>query len=440
MAGALGAAFQTLRESFAPMRIRNLRIYLGGQAVSLLGTWMQVTAQSWVVWELSESETALGIVAMLGMLPFLLLAPWAGAWADRLDRRKLLIGLQAASMALAVALALLVQIEVVQLWHVYVLAALLGIVGAIDMPAQQAFIGDVVGMGALRKAIVMNVIILQISRMLGPALAGLVIQQLGVSPAFWINAVSFVAVIVSLVAVRSEQIRRPAGGAVLREFRDSLVFAWRKPRIIDLLTVTILVTFFAMSTMQIMPAFASKVLNGGADALGLLMGSSGAGALFSALLVVPLAQKQRMVGKMLGGSMLWAAAWLLVFSFSDWMWLSMLAIAMVSIGVPVVMTTANGLLQLMAPPDMRARLISLMLMVGFGSQPLAALLMGRTAELLGPQRAVLISGLLLLAGTVAYFSVRPALRGWELGAGEAPPAPPVPLAETGATKPLALAD
>src|SRR5262245_25778126 len=165
----------TLRESFSPLKIRNFRIYLGGQAISLVGTFLQMTAQSWVIWELSHSATALGVAAMLGSLPTLVLGPWAGVWADRLDRRRLLIASQAGAMLLAFSLALLTQTGLVQLWHVYLLSALLGIITAFDVPAQQTFLGDLSGMGEIRKAINLNITMLQISRILGPALAGIII-------------------------------------------------------------------------------------------------------------------------------------------------------------------------------------------------------------------------------------------------------------------------
>src|SRR5262249_35057421 len=152
-------------ESFTPLRLPNLRIYLIGQAISLLGTWMQVTAQGWLVWELSHSEVALGIVSMLGSLPLLLFGLWAGVWADRLDRRKVLIGTQAVAMILAFILAALVWTNTVQLWHVYVLSFLLGCVTALDFPAQQAFLGDLASMTNVRKAIILNAMIFQIGRM-----------------------------------------------------------------------------------------------------------------------------------------------------------------------------------------------------------------------------------------------------------------------------------
>src|SRR2546427_967893 len=185
--------------SFLPLRNRNLRVYLGGQAISLIGTWMQVTAQAWVVWSLSHSTAALGVVAMLGTLPILLLGPWTGVWADTLDRRRLLIVSQTSAMVLAITLALLVQTGVIQVWHVYVLATLLGIVTALDMPTQQAFIGDLSGMEQLRQAVVINNMLFQVSRMIGPALAGVVVARLGAAGAILPDRARFLPVLAPLV-------------------------------------------------------------------------------------------------------------------------------------------------------------------------------------------------------------------------------------------------
>src|SRR5437667_3158404 len=166
-------------ESLSPLRIRSVRIYLSGQVISLIGIWMQQTAQSWVVWQLSHSGTALGIAAMLAFLPTFFLGPWMGVVADRWDRRKVLIATQFSAMILAFVFAILVQTGVIALWHVFVLATLLGIVSALDFPSTQAFIGDIAGMSRVREAIILNTSIFQVSRMIAPALAGGGIGALG---------------------------------------------------------------------------------------------------------------------------------------------------------------------------------------------------------------------------------------------------------------------
>lgn len=409
----MGRILRMLLETFTPLRIKNLRIYLTGQSVSLLGTWMQATAQSWVVWQLTHSTAALGTVAMFSSLPLLLLSPWAGVWAERLDRRKVLVATQSVAMGLAFTLAILVQTDTVQLWHVYLLAVLLGCVNALDLPAQQAFIGDLSGMDQVRKAVVVNAMINQVSRMLGPALAGWVIGAIGLAPAFYINGLTFIAVIASLMAVSSSQKRKEAHGRPLHEFAEGIRHIRAERRIQDLMLFTAVATLFGMANMQIMPAFATDVLHGGPEVLGLLMGASGAGALTSALLVVPLVQRIRLTGWMLTGVLAWIGSWFIIFSLSTWFSLSLAGMYFTGMGLPIIMTTCNGLLQSLAPPNMRARLISTWIMIGFGMQPLASLLVGYGAHLFGAPGAVRINGIIMLTGAALLIVTRPELRGWE---------------------------
>lgn len=414
----MASILTTLRNSFSPLRLPNFRIYLSGQAVSLVGTWLQSTAQSWVVWTLTGSEAALGTVTLFNTLPILLLGPWAGVWADRLDRRKLLIGTQIAAMILAVILALLTQFQVVQLWHVYALALGLGIVTALDLPAQQAFLGDLSGMDQVRRAVNLNGMILQISRVAGPALAGIIVNRLGIAPAFWLNALSFLAVVFSLIAVRSSQVRSTSSKVnPLAQLGDALRFVRREPRMQDLYVIATLVTFGFWGLLNnVIPSIASKILNGNAETLGAILGASGAGALVSIVIIVPLAQAARYGGRVLTASALWLGVWLILFSFSREVPLSMLCMFMASMGAPIIFTMALGLIQLMAPADMRARLLSLFTMISFGMQPIAALIVGYIAEHIGVLQAVQFNGSVVILGALLLFIMRPDYRDWEVDA------------------------
>jgi predicted MFS family arabinose efflux permease len=391
---------RTLRDSFTPLRHPNLRIYLFGQAISLLGTWMQVTAQGWLVWELTKSEAALGIVSTLGTLPLLLFGLFAGVWVDRLDRRKILIGSQTVAMLLAFVLALLVFTGTVQLWHVYVLSFLLGCVTAIDFPAQQAFIGDLSGMSEVRKAVVVNAMILQVGRMLGPALAGFVVNSIGIAVAFLLNGLSFLAVIGSLIIVRAKQVRSSRGGSQLRAVIDGLRFIRSQPRVQDIILFSVLVVFFGITLLSFFPALAADVLHGDAQTLGLLLASSGAGALIGATIIAPLAQAARRTGLMMGAGVIWAGFWWLLVSQSRSVPLSMLLIFFGAWGVPAVLTTANGLLQVMAPPLMRGRLLAAYIIVSFGIQPISAFVIGLVANSIGIANAMLLSGIALIVGAL----------------------------------------
>ena len=405
--------WQIFIAGFSPLKIRNFRVYLSGQVVSLVGTWLQVTAQGWVVWELSHSEAAFGIVNMLATLPLRLLGPWAGVLADRTDRRRLLIFTQTGAMLLAFVLALLTGLQVIQLWHVYGLALCLGVMTALDLPAQQAFLGDLSGMAEVRKAVNLNAMALQVSRIIGPAMAGFIVAQLGTSLAFGLNGISFLAVIVSLLLVRSQQVRNASKRSALGQLADGLRYVRRQPRLQDLILLVVLVTFFALSSMNILPAFAGEVLGGEADTLGFLLAASGAGALVGTMFVVPTFQSVRRLGLALGGAVMWIGGWFLVFSFTRQLPLSMLALFCGSVGAPSVIATSLGLAQVMAPPEMRARLISLLTMVSFGMQPLSALLIGYSAENLGTALAIRLNGLLLVVSVGVVLLWRTDLRQWE---------------------------
>ena len=405
--------FKIIRQNFSPLAELNFRTYIIGQAISLIGTWLQVTAQGWVVWEISKSEAALGVVGMLATLPLLLLSPWAGVWADRLNRRGLLIATQVAAMILAFILAALTQFQLVQLWHVFVLSFLLGVISAIDFPAQQAFLGDLAGMSEVRKAVNLNATILQVSRMIGPAIAGWVIGALGTATAFWLNGVSFIAVIISLFLVRSSQkMSTQMRGSVASEFFDGLKFVRDQPRLQDLFLFVCAVTLFGLPVLGVMPAFASSVLQGDAQTFGFILASSGAGALVSTLIFAPLAQSRQRIGRVMGVVLVWMGTWFVLLSFARWMPLAMISMFAFSIGAPMIIATSLGLMQMLTPLEMRARLVSLFTMISFGLQPFAALFIGYSAESLGVVTAILINGSLLILSSIAIMSLRRPLWSW----------------------------
>lgn len=404
---------RTYTGSFAPLKNRNLRIYLGGQAFSLLGTWMQVAAQSWVVWELTQSEKALGIVVMLNSLPLLLLAPWAGAIADRLNRRLILLVTQSIAMLLAFTLAVLIQTGFIQIWHIYLSALILGIITALDFPAQQAFIGDLSGMGQVRQAITLNVMALQVARMVGPAMAGILLKLVGNAASFWINGLSFFIVLISLMLVRSQQAEHTHKES-RGQFREAVEFIRSQPRMVDLMVFASLVTFFGLSIFNILPSVADHVLHGDSQTYGLLFGSSGAGALISTLVLLPLSQAAKRVGLIITAAAAWMGTFFLLLSQSTWIPVSMVAIFFVSLGAPLVLTTGLGVMQLMSPMDMRARIISLFTMLTFGLQPISSIVIGYSAEILGTQTAILINALCLITGAALMFLFRNGLRAWEL--------------------------
>jgi len=418
------SVLNTLTANFSVLRNRNFRIYLGGQTISLIGTWLQQTALGWVVWEITGREFDLAIATVLSSLPLLLLSPWAGAWADRFDRRKLLIFTQAGMMVLAFVLSALVLTDSIQIWHVYLLSLLLGIFSAIDLPAVQAFMNDLTGRDEVRRAINLFITIMQVSRTLGPALAGLVVSAFGAGIAFFLNGVSFAAVIVSLLIVRAvHEQRRVTGGSALGGFREAWTFVMSQPRQRDMLMFAAMATFFGIAiVMSMLPAVAGNVLNGTAATAGLLMSSSGAGALVGVLIFAPLMQAQRRIGVMLSVAMMAAGVGFLVLGQSSILPLSMLGLFVAGLAMPSVISTTMGMMQFNAPPEMRARVMSLFNMVSFGLQPVAALWIGFVASQIGVQAAITFNavGMIIAAGLML---ARAPLRNWVIVQGAPVPAP-----------------
>ena len=382
-------------------------------ASSLIGTWLQSAAQQWVVLQMTNSEAALGVTVALSTLPILLFGLWAGPWVERIDRRKLLIGTQTAAMILAVVFAILLVTNVIQLWHIYVLSFALGIVSALDFPAQQAFLGDLAGMSEVRKAVNLNAMIVNISRMLGPAFAGTIIARLGVAPAFWLNALSFLAVIATLVLVRSQQVKHaPSGKSALHEFIEGLKYLYAQPRLKDLAVFALLVTFLGFSILTIASAFVVKILHGDAETYGLLLSASGAGALTGVLFIVPIAQAAKHTGRILIGTITWMGLWMLVTASTNVTAVATLSFFMTSIGAPTVITIVLGLVQVLAPQAMRARMLTVFIMISFGMQPIASFLIGLSAQTFSIPTAIAINGGLFLACATAMFLLRPELRHW----------------------------
>jgi len=414
----LAATWQTLRDNFSPLRYPNFRLYFGGQAVSLIGTFLQVTAQAWVVWQLTHSEAALGLVGMLNALPLLLFSLYAGVWVDRLDRRKLLIVTQAASMLLAFVLAVLTQTGLVQIGHIYVLSFLLGAVAALDLPAQQAFLGDLTGMAEVRKAVNLNVTLVQVSRIIGPTLAGTLVARIGAAPAFWLNGLSFLAVIGSLIIVRAvqQQAKPRANTGQLKQIAEGVGYLRSDPRMVDVFLLAILQTFFVFSIIiNFLPAVASTLLNGNAETLGLIMASSGLGALLAVVVIVPLAQARKRSGAIMLAAQFVLAFCLTLFAHSHDVGLSMTALFMISVGATMVLTMTMGLVQLMSPQAMRGRVMSLFIVTTIGTQPLAALWIGQAGQLMGVETAIQVNAILLAAGAVLMLILRPAILRHEYG-------------------------
>ncbi len=416
----------TLPEITSPVRKRSFALFAGGQAISMLGTFAQTTALSYVVYAMTGSTTLLGVVNALAFVPLLLIGPLAGAWSDRLDRRRLLLMAQCVAAGLAGVMALLLQYEILQVWHILLLTLALGVVNALDLPLQSAIVGDIVGTAEVRKAASIIAMVQQIGRMAGPALAGLLLARVSHAGAFWLNAASFVPVIISLLVIRTQQIRQPANGRSLaQDFGEGLRFVASQPRMVDLFLLTILTILFGFIGPTLWPEFVATTLKAGPDVLGLLTSATGVGAMIAAVVLVPWSMKYvQQPGRMLVILVSGIGLMQIANGLSQRVWVSFAVIMVSAIGVAGTLITIGGLLQQLSPPAMRGRIMTLFQMASWGMQLPGAIIAGLNGSLFGAANAIILSGVLLLLGVTAIIVLRPAVRHWtppvvDLSAGKA---------------------
>ncbi|HEV3413885.1 MAG TPA: MFS transporter [Puia sp.] len=383
-------------ENVSALRIRNIRIYMVGQLVNLLGDWMQQTAQAWVVWELTHKATALGIVAFLSLIPFFIFGPWVGVFADRFDKKKILLVTQVLAMLFAFVMAFLIQENQLRLWHVYLLAFLLGTVTAFNVTAEQAFIGELAGPGNIKKAIALNNSLNQLTRLAGPAIAGWLIAATGTAVAFWFNGVSIIVSIICILMIPSKGGMEDIAKSGLKQFREGLSFLYKQKLLRFIILFAGIQTFFGMSIVQLLPAFSSVVLKGNAGTLGALIGSAGAGSLVGILIVLPFFQRIKRSCVAIGGAVIWAGLWYILFSFASTKPEAMLCQFMASLGAANVLTLSIGLAQELTPPHMRARIVSAFMMIIYGLQPVASFFVGKSADAIGISSMMRINGLFMV--------------------------------------------
>jgi MFS family permease len=396
-------------DNFSVLTIRNIRIYMVGQSINLVGDWMQQTAQAWVVWEMTHRATSLGIVAFLSQIPYFIFGPWVGSFSDRFDKKKILLITQFLAMLLAFALAILIQTGKLELWHVYLLALLLGIVTAFNTTAEQAFIGEIAGTGNIKKAIALNNSINQLSRFIGPAIAGWLISSIGLSPSFWINGMSVAVSIICIWLIPASTELKKSEESSLHAFKTGLQFLQKQKLLRLILLFASIQAFFGGSIVQLLPAVSTLILKGNSATLGALVGAAGAGALAGTLFVLPFVQRIKRSCIAIGGAVVWSGIWYIIFSFSKNLHISMLCQFMASLGAANVLTLSIGLAQELTPVNMRARIISAFMMIIFGLQPIASYLVGRGADLLGVKSMMVIDGTLMI-GLSGILLALPVLR------------------------------
>jgi len=374
------------------LRHRNYRLYLTGQLVSVCGTWMQQVALSWLVYRLTGSATLLGVVGFASQVPIFALGAVGGAISDRHSCHRVAVWTQCAALVQALVLSLLTLMGWIHPLHIIVLGVALGIVYAFDLPARQALVHQLVDADDLANAVALNSSMINAARIVGPALAGLVVAKFGEGVCFMINAVSYVAVIAALLAMKLPERREPANAISLgRSLLEGGRYTLATTPIRDILLLLGVVGFMGMPYMTLMPVFAGQIHKSGADALGLMFGAVGLGALIGALF---LAQRKNIVGL---GRIIVIATWgfgigLVVFTVSRLFWLSLLLLVGVGCGWMVLIAASNTALQTLADNDMRGRVMSLFSMMLIGMAPFGSLLAGWAADQVGAPLGVAIGG------------------------------------------------
>jgi MFS family permease len=395
------------------LRHRNYRLFFSGQSISLIGTWMTRIATSWLVYRLTRSALLLGLVGFAGQIPSFLLAPFAGVLVDRWNRHRLLVVTQILAMLQSAALAWLTLAGVITIWQVLLLSLFQGAINAFDMPGRQAFVVEMVERREdLANAIALNSSMVNAARLLGPSIGGVVIAAVGEGWCFFIDAVSYLAVIASLLLMRlAAGARRPATTEkkVLHELREGWRYVAGSAPIRSILLLLAVVSLVGMPYTVLMPVFASTILHGGPHTLGFLMAATGVGALLGALF---LANRRTVLGlgKVIPAMAGVFGAGLIGFSLSRSLWLSLILLLVTGLGFMVQMAASNTLIQTLVDDDKRGRVMSFYLMAFMGTAPFGSLLAGGLAHRIGAPRTLLLGGCGCIAGAIWFASLLPKLR------------------------------
>ena len=400
-----------LRLIFRALSHRNYRLFFGGQSISLIGTWMQQIAMSWLVYRLTHSAFLLGVVGFTGRIPTFLFAPLAGVLVDRWSRHRLLVITQILSTIQALILAFLVLTGMITVWHIIFLSLFLGFVNAFDVPVRQSFVVDMVEKEEdLGNAIALNSSMGTSARLFGPSIAGILIAAVGEGMCFLLNGLSFLAVIAALLAMKIPRRKREIQNRqVIQGLKEGFSYAFGFAPIRSLLLLLGLVSLMGMPYQVLMPIFAGKILHGGPHTLGFLMAASGCGALAG---TIYLASRKSVLG--LGRIIVISSSLfgigLIAFSLSRVFWLSFLLMLLTGSGMMVQMASTNTVLQTIVEEDKRGRVMSFYAMAFMGMVPFGSLLAGSLANNMGAPYTVMIGGIACIFGSVMFAKKLPSLR------------------------------
>jgi MFS family permease len=387
---------------FRALKHRNFQLFIIGQLISLIGTWMQTTAQQWLVYKLTGSVALLGVFGFASQVPMLLLAWMGGYVGDRYNRHRGVIVTQSCSMVLAFVLAALTLTHTIREWHLIFIAFLVGIVNAFDVPIRQAFFVHMVGKEDLPNAIALNSSIFNGARVVGPAIAGFAIVLVGEGWCFFLNGVSFIAVLVALLMMRIEPRKsRPKDQSPLRSFVQGFQFAMKDVPIRSALLMLSLLSLFGLQYAVFLPIYAHDILHGGAKALGLLMSAAGVGAVLGALQFAARTHYKGLA-KWIATTCTTCAIGLIVMSHATSFWLCAAVLFVVGFAATSQMAATNTIIQERVPEELRSRLMAVYATMFMGVQPIGALLAGGIAKRIGTPDALLLLGSIVLAGCVAF--------------------------------------
>jgi MFS family permease len=393
----------SVSHAWRALRHRNFKLFFVGQGISVIGNWMTRLATTWLVYHMTHSALLLGIVTFAGQIVSFLLGPFAGVWVERLNRRKLLVVTQAAAAVQSLALAALTLAHVITLWEIIALTAFQGLINAFDMPGRQSFLSLMVDdRNDLSNAIAINSSMANGARLIGPAIAGLVIAAFGEGWCFLIDGLSYIAVIASLLMMRiNVPSTRRSSATMLVQMREGWDYVRGFRPIRTILMLFALISLMGYSYAVILPIFAGQILSGGATTLGWLTGASGVGALVSAL---SLAVRKTVLGltRMVQISAAILGSGLILFGFSHVLWLSLILMAFVGFGLMQCASASNTIIQSLVTEDKRARVMSYYTMAFFGASPFGSLLAGVLAHRIGAPHTVMVTGAFCIAGSLWF--------------------------------------
>ncbi|MFB2770737.1 MFS transporter [Pelatocladus sp. BLCC-F211] len=403
---------QTQNQVILPaLRSRNYRLFFIGQGISLIGTWMTQTATIWLVYSLTQSPLMLGLVGFSSQIPSFILAPFGGVFVDRVSRHRTLIGTQILAMIQSLILAILALTGVIHIWHIIVLSLFQGIISAFDAPARQAFVVDLVERKEdLANAIAINSTMFNGARLVGPAIGGLLVAGVGTAYCFLIDGLSYIAVIIALLAMRIKPQKTVASMMnPLQQIKEGFLYAFGFPPIRALLLLSALVSFFGLQYTVLVPVFAEKILRGNAETLGFLMAASGVGALSGGIY---LASRKTILGlgRLIAVGPAILGIGLIAFSLSRFLPLSLFTMLFVGLGTIFQVAAGNTVLQTIVEDEKRGRVMSLLTMSFLGTIPFGNLLGGALANHIGATNTLIIDGVVCILGSIYFSRLLPSLR------------------------------